>query len=220
MRGTGSSICAPPALCSAAPAAPHSSPRKVSSSSQPGLGGQSGDGAAGSGERGLCARLQVISPRLLPCVLSSPFSFPFPDLGALSPSTRLSLSPPAHFPPLLVRGRGWLRSREGGGTAEGSLPLTLQLRAPSQTCCAGALEPALRKATSAKLAQLEKGNRGVSPTSCLAKGALCKREQFRCGDSALEPLGYPGTVGNWEAEDCQTHDMYCRQALDGRGPAS
>lgn len=70
------------------------------------------------------------------------------------------------------------------------------------------------------MAQLEKGNRGVNPTSCLAKGAPCKREKFRCGDSALEALGCPGTVGNWEAEDCQTHDMYCRQALDGRGPAS
>lgn len=181
-----------------------------------------GTGLQGWGRGGLCARLQVISPRLLPCVLSPPFSFPFPDLGALSSSTRLSLSPPfpPHFPPLLVRGRGCLRHREGGGTAERSLALTLQLRAPSQTCCAGALEPALRKATSAKLAQLEKGNGGVNPISCLAKGAPCKTEQFRCGDSALEPLGYPGTVGNWEAEDCQTHDMYCRQALDGRGPAS
>lgn len=121
---------------------------------------------------------------------------------------------------LSVWGRGCPRDWEGGGTAEASLPLALQLWAPSQTCCAGALEPALRKATSAKLAQMEKGNGGVNPSSCLAKGALYKREQFRCGDSAPEALGCPGTVGNWEAEDWQTHDMYCRQALDGRGPAS
>lgn len=109
-----------------------------------------GSGTAwGRGRRARGGRRAPVHESSLP--VSFPVSFlpsssPSPHRGACSLPAGCLLSPPLL---LLLSGLEVPRGRGGAGTAAALLPLALRLRAPSQTCCAGAPEPALSQTTSA-----------------------------------------------------------------------